>query len=118
MLDTRLPFDLSGQQCYAMRDFTFHGQRFAQGDRFPWRQLSCSIRKAQQLWDLRFITSNPPAPVEEPKKGKKVGGGVKTKPVKTQPTSSEPVPEPAQEQGGNESPEVPSEEVPPVEPGE
>lgn len=57
MADTRLPLDLSGKATQAMRAFTFGGRRYEPGDRFPWRQLSCSVRKAQQLHDNRFITS-------------------------------------------------------------
>jgi hypothetical protein len=66
--DNRLPLDMSGKQTRARKVFVFHGRRYVAGDRFPWRQLSCSVRKARQLHDDRFITSGDFLPdVTEPK---------------------------------------------------
>lgn len=71
MSDQRLPLDASGKKCWAMKDFTFHGKRYRRGDRFNWRQLSCSARQAQRLWDNRFITSGDVELKDEPEAPKK-----------------------------------------------
>lgn len=76
--DQRLPLDLSGKNCRAMKKFTFHGRHYNVGDRFNWRQLSCSIRKAKLLFNGRFITSGEQKPEV-----------VKTEPAKT--AAKEPV---------------------------
>lgn len=92
MSDNRVPLDLSGKQCFAMRDFAFAGKRYSRGDRFPWRQLSCSIRKARQLFDNRLISSGvEEAPVKEAPKL------VKIKPVKKVAEPKEPAQEPVGE---------------------
>lgn len=91
----RLPLDASGKKCWAMKDFTFHGRRYARGDRFDWRKLSCSVRQAQRLYDNRFITSGDIELKDEPVKPK----------VASKSKAAAPSPEPAQEQPEGESQE-------------
>lgn len=66
--EERQPFTATGEYV-ARKQFRFHGKPYAPGDSFPWRKLSCSVRKLQQLYDQRFI---------EPKGD---GASVEAKPV-------------------------------------
>lgn len=46
----RAPFNPRGDFT-ALREFRFAGRTFSPGDSFPWRQLGCSVRRLQQLYE-------------------------------------------------------------------
>lgn len=50
----RQPFS-NIQEFIANRRFTFEGVDYSHGDKFPWQDLDCPLRKLRQLWDGRFI---------------------------------------------------------------
>ena len=52
----RQPFTPGGK-FIASKKFRFHGRDYAKGDEFPWRTLSCSIRKLRQLYEGRFLNN-------------------------------------------------------------
>lgn len=52
----RQPFTPGGK-FVASRDFKFHGHKFTTGDDFPWRTLSCSVRKLRQLYEGRYLNN-------------------------------------------------------------
>lgn len=52
--EERQPFTATGGYV-ARKQFRFHGKPYAPGDNFPWRQLSCSVRKLRQLYEQRYI---------------------------------------------------------------
>lgn len=54
MAKERHPFN-TGDKFFAARAFKFHGRNYAVGDVFPWRKLSCSLRKLRTLHDGKFI---------------------------------------------------------------
>ena len=72
--EERQPFTATGEYV-ARKQFRFHGRPYAPGDDFPWRTLSCSVRKLTQLYNQRYI---------EPKGD---GASVETKPE--EPTTEE-----------------------------
>ena len=50
----RQPFSPSGE-FVAAKEFRFAGKTYAVGDSFPWRKLSCSMRRLIQLYEGRYI---------------------------------------------------------------
>ena len=54
MAKERHPFN-SGEKFFAGKSFKFHGKNYAIGDPFPWRKLSCSLRKLRTLHDGKYI---------------------------------------------------------------
>jgi hypothetical protein len=52
----RQPFTPGGK-FIASKNFRFHGRDYARGDEFPWRRLSCSIRKLRQLYEGRYLNN-------------------------------------------------------------
>lgn len=50
----RAPFNPRGDFT-ALREFRFAGRTFQPGDKFPWRQLGCSARRLQQLYEGRKL---------------------------------------------------------------
>lgn len=52
----RQPFTPGGK-FVASKDFRFHGRKYVRGDDFPWRTLSCSIRKLRQLYEGRYLNN-------------------------------------------------------------
>ena len=81
--DKRLSLDPAGKNCWAMRTFNYGGKNYATGDRFPWLQLSCSVRKAQLLFEGRFITSGEATPEPEPVRTPETKSNKKKAPTKT-----------------------------------
>lgn len=55
MKSKRLPFD-SSKQFISSKPFRFAGRNFSANDPFPWRKIGCSIRKLQQMYDMRKIS--------------------------------------------------------------
>lgn len=39
------------------REFRFAGRDFKAGDEFPWRRLSCSVRRLRQLYEGRYLVN-------------------------------------------------------------
>ena len=54
MAKERSPFN-SGEEFFAAKSFKFHSKNYAVGDVFPWRRLSCSLRKIRTLHDGKFV---------------------------------------------------------------
>lgn len=52
----RRPFTPGGK-FVASKDFRFGGRRYAKGDEFPWRQLSCSVRRLRLLYEGRLVNN-------------------------------------------------------------
>ncbi len=50
----RQPFSPSGE-FVAGKEFRFGGKTYSVGDSFPWRKLSCSMRRLIQLYEGRYI---------------------------------------------------------------
>ena len=66
---SRAPFDPS-KPFVARRSFTFNGRRFATGDPFPWRRLSCSVRKLRDLHGGNFVAIDEKKPKQKAKAAK------------------------------------------------
>jgi len=66
----REPFS-TGAKAVVAKPFTFGGRTYAAGDSFPWRKLSCSVRKAQQLWENRLISCETTSKAIAPKSDSK-----------------------------------------------
>ena len=54
----RQPFKPRGK-FVASKTFRFHGKSYAKGDEFPWRTISCSVRKLRTLYEGRLISYAP-----------------------------------------------------------
>jgi len=52
----RQPFTPGGKFVVS-KAFRFAGRPYKEGDEFPWRQLSCSVRKLRQLYEGRFLNN-------------------------------------------------------------
>lgn len=50
----RVPFQAKGDYV-CTKNFRFVGRDFTAGQEFPWRQMSCSVRKLLRLYEGRFI---------------------------------------------------------------
>lgn len=46
-----------GGKFIVSRTFRFHGKVYKKGDEFPWRQLSCSVRKLRTLYEGRRLNN-------------------------------------------------------------
>jgi len=53
----RQPFTPGGKFVVS-KPFRFAGKDYKAGDEFPWRQLSCSVRKLRQLYEGRNLNNN------------------------------------------------------------
>lgn len=83
------------------KPLVFDGKRYEVGEEFPWRKVGCSVRKARQLWENRFLCNEEAAPkpapaptkakAEKPKPAPKASKSVPTKPAPAQETSNEEV---------------------------
>lgn len=65
----RTPFSSTGEYV-AIRNFVFHGHKFAPGDVFNWKQLSCSVQQLHRLYRAMLINVKDDdfvPEVEEPK---------------------------------------------------